>query len=594
MQGESVNVSVRIRPLLSHEDGEKEVFERHVLADGREVIRAKEAESGILFNKVYTKQQTNEDVFGGIGKRMVSRLLEGFNGTVFMYGQTGSGKTHTMTGSENDAGLTPRIIDHLFEEIRSSTERQFLVRGSYLEIYNEQVFDLCCDRAKRELKFNTKTDAFFVDGLKEQIAKQAADLNAVRAQGEAAKKMGVSNLNEHSSRSHSVFSIIVESTENAAANTESGDEASSGGGADDGASSVSDTDTQSKEAEAGIEQQKRKQKQPPPPKGEPPNGGRPAAPKNAKVVRLSTLNLVDLAGSETFTHKFGRSQQKETVAINKSLSALKDVIIALSKKASFTPFRNSELTKLLKSSLGGNACCDIICCVTPAEAHAKTTSFTLEFGKMASKVTNIPRQNIASSNDRVLIRKYQRQISQMAAKLRAVERLEKEKMAMQEEVRRLRALSSCIVNAEENDSKLRDLQRRASRLEEENSALHDDLQGERKARLAALDTATERDHHVALTIQETDNKLVEMRQEMELQFERQREMLLSELENERAALKMQRTELRAVVAQRRELEEMRQQIEELSVRNASLESQLLEARQVIQALTASASPSKDA
>ena len=96
------------------------------------------------------------------------------------------------------------------------------------------------------------------------------------------------------------------------------------------------------------------------------------------------------------------------------------------------------------------------------------------------------------------------------------------------------------------------------------------------------------------TIQETDNKLVEMRQEMELQFERQREMLLSELENERAALKMQRTELRAVVAQRRELEEMRQQIEELSVRNASLESQLLEARQVIQALTASASPSKDA
>ena len=144
--------------------------------------------------------------------------------------------------------------------------------------------------------------------------------------------MGVSNLNEHSSRSHSVFSIIVESTENAAANTESGDEASSGGGADDGVSSVSDTDTQSKEAEAGIEQQKRKQKQPPPPKGEPPNGGRPAAPKNAKVVRLSTLNLVDLAGSETFTHKFGRSQQKETVAINKSLSALKDVIIALSKK----------------------------------------------------------------------------------------------------------------------------------------------------------------------------------------------------------------------------------------------------------------------
>ena len=179
MQGESVNVSVRIRPLLSHEDGEKEVFERHVLADGREVIRAKEAESGILFNKVYTKQQTNEDVFGGIGKRMVSRLLEGFNGTVFMYGQTGSGKTHTMTGSENDAGLTPRIIDHLFEEIRSSTERQFLVRGSYLEIYNEQVFDLCCDRAKRELKFNTKTDAFFVDGLKEQIAKQAADLQFV-------------------------------------------------------------------------------------------------------------------------------------------------------------------------------------------------------------------------------------------------------------------------------------------------------------------------------------------------------------------------------------------------------------------------------
>ena len=81
--------------------------------------------------------------------------------------------------------------------------------------------------------------------------------------------------------------------------------------------------------------------------------------------------------------------------------------------------------------------------MTPAEAHAKTTSFTLEFGKMASKVTNIPRQNIASSNDRVLIRKYQRQISQMAAKLRAVERgLKRKKMVMQEEVKRLRALKA--------------------------------------------------------------------------------------------------------------------------------------------------------
>lgn len=537
--GERINVTVRIRPLSSNEskDDETSVFSKVVTSGDGALVAEKDKESGIRFDSVYTEESTNEEIFQDVGEQAVRRLLDGYNGTIFMYGQTGSGKTHTMTGVPNDVGLTGRVIEHIYKCIGDDTStREFLVRGAYIELYNEKLHDLLNKRKKLELNF--VGDQFHASKRIETCAKDAEELEAVRRLGESSKKMGVSNLNEHSSRSHSIFSITVESTEKDAPED----------GAEDGAEGG---------AEGGLSM----------------DGA-----SSSSVVRVSTLNLVDLAGSETFAMNFGNSQQKETLSINKSLSALKDVIVALSKAdQKFIPYRNSMLTKLLKSSLGGNACTTIICCITPASKHRKVTNYTLEFGKMASTIENVPKQNLTGSDDKsVLIKQYQREIQQMSSKLLRLEQLEKETDEAQKEIHRLRGMAAVVVDGpsvkHEHDARI--------------SGLEMQLVEEKRAREQAMEAAVDRDEHLAETIQQNQHDMNEVLTAVRMEYDRERAELIEELANERTAMQFERSDLREVVEQRNEIQRLKDELSISYDRMSMMEDMLAEAQSVISALSA--------
>jgi Mg2+ and Co2+ transporter CorA len=541
---ERINVSVRIRPLSTQESeaGETKVFTRVASADRSGALVAEEgASAAARFTHVFTEDATNAEVFDRVGARAVKRLMDGYNGTIFMYGQTGSGKTHTMTGVAEDAGLTGRVIECIYALISESPTRQFLVRGSYVELYNEKLYDLLHQRKRLELGLDPSGEEFRAVNRTETCAKDAAELDAVRIVGEAGKKMGVSKLNEHSSRSHAIFSIIVESTEKEAV----------------------------PEAHSDNEEGK-------PPAGGGDGGGR----GSGGVVRVSTLNLVDLAGSETFASNFGASQQRETVSINRSLSSLKDVIVALSKAdQKFVPYRNSMLTKLLKSALGGNACTSVICCITPAAAHRKVTNYTLEFGKLASKIENLPKQNLTGSDDsQVLIKQYQIEIKKMSSKLLRLEELEKQTSEAQEEIARLKNLAACVVDGaalQPDDTLIVEMQAQ--------------LEDEKKAREDAMDSAVSRDQHVAETLLRNEREAQEHVDSMRLAFEEEIMAMRIDFEHEREALlnTSGRQDLREVVEQRKEIVKLTEALEVARNRSILLESMLSDAQSVITALTTS-------
>jgi len=200
-EGQSISVYVRLRPLLAAgAEGQEPVFERGRTDDGSHFVREVGASDVFPFTAVFDGEASNVELFKQIGQKTVENALEGFNATVFCYGQTGSGKTHTLTGTPTDPGIMGRASHHIFESIGKLTgERQFLLRASYLEIYNERVFDLCAQR--KELKLRFEGTCFRAAGLSETIVKSSAELEALRQRGEQAKSMGVSNLNDHSSRS---------------------------------------------------------------------------------------------------------------------------------------------------------------------------------------------------------------------------------------------------------------------------------------------------------------------------------------------------------------------------------------------------------
>ena len=540
---ERINVSVRIRPLstLESQAGETKVFKRVASADRSGALVAEEgASAAARFTHVFTEDATNAEVFDTVGARAVKRLMDGYNGTIFMYGQTGSGKTHTMTGVAEDAGLTGRVIESIYSLISESPTRQFLVRGSYLELYNEKLYDLLNKRKRLELGLNPSGEEFRAVNRTETCAKDAAELDAVRIVGEAGKKMGVSKLNEHSSRSHAIFSITVESTEKETA----------------------------PEAHSDNED------------GKTPADGRSGGEGGGSVVQVSTLNLVDLVGSETFASNFGASQQRETVSINRSLSSLKDVIVALSKAdQKFVPYRNSMLTKLLKSALGGNACTSVICCITPAAAHRKVTNYTLEFGKLASKIENLPKQNLTGSDDsQVLIKQYQKEIQKMSSKLLRLEELEKQTSAAQEEIARLKNLAACVVDGarpQPDDTLIVKMQAQ--------------LEDEKKAKENAMDSAVSRDKHVAETLLRNEREAQEHIDSMRLAFEEEIMAMRIDFEHEREALlnASGRQDLREVVEQRKEIVKLNEALEEARKRSILLESMLSDAQSVITALTMS-------
>ncbi|XP_048503619.1 kinesin-like protein KIN-7N isoform X2 [Beta vulgaris subsp. vulgaris] len=318
--------------------------------------------SGVVFSfdHVFDQSCPNSRVYELLTKDIIYAAIEGFNGTVFAYGQTSSGKTFTMNGSENDPGIIHRAVKDVFDMISKDHERDFLIRVSYMEIYNEEINDLLAVNSQKLPIHESLERGVFVAGLREEFVSNAEQVHKLLEAGEVNRHFGETNMNVRSSRSHTIFRMVIESK-----NKEM-----------DGSSS--------------------------------------------DAIRVSVLNLVDLAGSERIA-KTGADgvRLKEGKHINKSLMVLGNVINKLSegaKQRAHIPYRDSKLTRILQSSLGGNAKTSIICTVAPEEVHVEETRGTLQFANRAKCVTNCAQVNEILT-DAALLKRQKLEIEELRQKL---------------------------------------------------------------------------------------------------------------------------------------------------------------------------------
>uniref|UniRef100_A0A3B4XJX3 Kinesin-like protein n=1 Tax=Seriola lalandi dorsalis TaxID=1841481 RepID=A0A3B4XJX3_SERLL len=276
-------------------------------------------------DKVFAPQATQEDVFQEV-QSLVTSCIDGFNVCIFAYGQTGSGKTYTMEGVVNDPGINQRALRLLFSEVTDKApDWDYKITVSMVEIYNETLRNLLGENPTDKLDIKMNPDGsgqLYVPGLTEFTVQSPEDINRVFELGHMNRATACTNLNEHSSRSHALLIITVSGFNSATGNR-----------------------TQGK------------------------------------------LNLVDLAGSERIGKSGAEgSRLREAQCINKSLSALGDVINALRSKHSHVPFRNSRLTYLLQDSLSGDSKTLMMVQVSPLPSNMSESVCSLKFAQRVRSV----------------------------------------------------------------------------------------------------------------------------------------------------------------------------------------------------------------
>uniref|UniRef100_A0A2H1WGM5 Kinesin-like protein n=1 Tax=Spodoptera frugiperda TaxID=7108 RepID=A0A2H1WGM5_SPOFR len=319
-----------------------------------------------LFDKVFKPNATQEKVYNEAAKSIVSDVLAGYNGTIFAYGQTSSGKTHTMEGVIGDPGkqgIIPRIVNDIFNHIYAMEENlEFHIKVSYFEIYMDKIRDLL-DVSKVNLSVHEdKNRVPFVKGATERFVSSPEEVFEVIEEGKSNRHIAVTNMNEHSSRSHSVFLINVK--------------------------------------QENLENQKKLS-------------------GKLYLVDLAGSEKVSKTGAEG-------TVLDEAKNINKSLSALGNVISALADgNKSHIPYRDSKLTRILQESLGGNARTTIVICCSPASFNESETKSTLDFGKRAKTVKNVVCVNEELTAEEWK-RRYEREKEKVARLKGKVEKLEAE------------------------------------------------------------------------------------------------------------------------------------------------------------------------
>ncbi|XP_059297686.1 kinesin-like protein KIN-7O isoform X1 [Lycium ferocissimum] len=357
---ERIHVSVRARPLLP-EDAKSSPWR----ISGNSIFIPNQP-AKFEFDRIFGDECRTLEIYKDRTKNIVSGAIQGFNGTVFAYGQTSSGKTHTMRGSATEPGVIPMAVQDLFNFIEEEMDREFLLRMSYMEIYNEEINDLLAPEHRKLQIHESIERGIFVAGLREEIVASPDQVLELMDFGESHRHIGETNMNTYSSRSHTIFRMIIESREKAEdANREN----------------------------------------------------------SCDAVRVSVLNLVDLAGSERVAKTGAEGVRlKEGSHINKSLMTLGTVIKKLSEGAesqgSHVPYRDSKLTRILQPALGGNANTAIICNITLAQIHADETKSSLQFASRALRVTNCVHVNEILT-DAALLKRQKKEIEELRAKFQA-------------------------------------------------------------------------------------------------------------------------------------------------------------------------------
>ncbi|NXJ09275.1 CENPE protein, partial [Odontophorus gujanensis] len=300
------------------------------------------------YDRVFHSDDNTQQLYEGVAVPIIQSAVQGYNGTIFAYGQTASGKTYTMMGNKDSVGIIPKAIQHVFKIICEIPDREFLLRVSYMEIYNETITDLLCNIRKKKplgIREDVNRNTYVEDLIEEVVVSPEQVMEWIR-KGEKNRHYGETKMNEHSSRSHTIFRMIIESRE----------------------------------------------------RSDPANANCDGA------VMVSHLNLVDLAGSERASQTGSEGLRlKEGCNINRSLFILGQVIKKLCDDPSgFINYRDSKLTRILQNSLGGNAKTVIICTITPVSFDE--TLSTLQFANTAKRMKNTPKVNEVLDDDALLKR----------------------------------------------------------------------------------------------------------------------------------------------------------------------------------------------
>ncbi|XP_059645790.1 kinesin-like protein KIN-12F, partial [Cornus florida] len=371
----NVQVLIRVRPLNSKEKSTN-AYSRCLKQESAQCITwIGQPETRFTFDHVACETIDQETLFRMVGLPMVENCLSGYNSCVFAYGQTGSGKTYTMLGEIEELevkpspnrGMTPRIFEFLFARIRAEEESRrderlkYNCKCSFLEIYNEQITDLLDPSSTNLLLREDIKTGVYVENLSEFEVQTVGDILKLLSQGSSNRKVAATNMNRESSRSHSVFTCVIE---------------------------------------------RRWEKD------------------STSNLRFARLNLVDLAGSERQKTSGAEGERlKEAANINKSLSTLGHVIMVLLDVAhgrtKHVPYRDSRLTFLLQDSLGGNSKTMMIANVSPSIWCAAETLNTLKFAQRAKLIQNNAVVNEDSSGDVIAL---QHQIQVLTEELSALKR----------------------------------------------------------------------------------------------------------------------------------------------------------------------------
>ncbi|XP_074688815.1 kinesin-like protein KIF14 [Strix aluco] len=410
-----VIVAVRVRPFTNREKNENSL--PVVSMSGSETAVRNPATNQVYsfsydfsfwsFDKCHPNFASQAVIYKTLAVPLLERAFEGYNTCLFAYGQTGSGKSYTMMGFDEDRGIIPRLCEDLFTQIAQMDKQQILyhLEMSFFEVYNERIHDLLVFKAesgqkKQPLRVREHPVLGpYVEGLTVNVVSSYSDIQSWLELGNKQRATAATVMNDKSSRSHSVFTLVM---------------------------------TQTKVEYVDEEQCDRR--------------------------LTSHINLIDLAGSECcLTAQTTGERLKEGVSINKSLLTLGKVISALSKqsrngKKTFVPYRESVLTWLLKESLGGNSQTAMIATVSPAASSTEETLSTLRYAKQACSIINIAKVN--EDVNAKLIRELKAEIEKLKAAQKSALNTDPEKYR-----RYLQEITSLRVKLHQQERDMAEMQR---------------------------------------------------------------------------------------------------------------------------------------
>ncbi|KAL6846720.1 hypothetical protein ACP4OV_024168 [Aristida adscensionis] len=355
---ERIVVSVRLRPVSAREAERGDGADWECAGPTTLVFRGNIPERAMFpgsytYDRVFSPECSTRQVYEEGAKQVALSVLSGINSSIFAYGQTSSGKTYTMVG------VTERSMSDIYGYIDNHPEREFILKFSAMEIYNEAVRDLLSPDPTPLRLLDDPEKGTVVEKLTEETLRDKGHLLELLAVCEAQRQIGETALNETSSRSHQILRLTIESS------------------------------------------------------------ARQYMGRGNSSTLLACVNFVDLAGSERASQTAAAGMRlKEGSHINRSLLTLGKVIRQLSKgRNGHIPYRDSKLTRILQSSLGGNARTAIICTMSPAQCHIEQSRNTLLFANCAKNVATDAQVNVVMS-DKALVKHLQRELARLENELK--------------------------------------------------------------------------------------------------------------------------------------------------------------------------------